>query len=764
MIPRHSIRRFFSWGALASSLILLLLGVVQRTQAHGYILRSIPGDQAQLDRSPTRIQVWASEGLEPRFSTIRLTNERNENIDLTEVGVSPNNSAQLTARIPLTLPEGAYVIRIRAAFATDGHVLNETRVFWVGSRTSFAEVENVTRGAIPLEIVWRALQLPALSLLFGTLLLYAVVLLPGWGNPTYPAGGLAPRIMTQIERIVWLALIVSLAATVIAVAQHTMTLFSSDLPTVLQEGLWGVVLSSTQVGNMLRARLILIVLGGILMWLAHRMATRAPFFVATLYRATLVVALFMLGTMSAASHAAGSTLWAVQGILTDWLHFAANAAWIGGVASLALILPVGLAPLSRTAQPIAMRAVIRRFSALAALGLALTVVTGVFISALQITAPDQIGSSYYGQSLSFKALLILPLVLIGLYHQLIVNPDRAERWAARLNLPARLLTIIGSLRLESGIALLVLGCAAVLSSTPPPVPVLAAASTPALEQTASVRDLRIRLTLTPGAAGDNGYEAHITRANKGVEAGVEAGVEGLAVTLRVVFPSLDRRSRLLTLDDSGRGTYSSAGLELNRAGEWSALVDVIAADGTSARATFAFDVPAEIPEVATRQASLVNWLAALAVLAVLGGWLRPSIMRWLQRVQWRPAYVVLGAATLLVVVIFSVISWQALDETSKQRDLLANPLPAVVNPTKPDDASLQRGTLLFDSSCASCHTEDSLRRTFAPRRLAELRDEQLFTIIVHGKDDIPSVTLSEAERWDVINYLRSAAFERRTLR
>jgi mono/diheme cytochrome c family protein len=277
-----------------------------------------------------------------------------------------------------------------------------------------------------------------------------------------------------------------------------------------------------------------------------------------------------------------------------------------------------------------------------------------------------------------------------------------------------------------------------------------------MEQTVSVRDLRIRLTLTPGAAGDNGYEAYITRANQ--------GIEGLAVTLRVVFPSLDRRSRMLTLDDSGDGIYSSAGLELNRAGEWSALVDVIAPDGTSSRAAFAFDIPAEIPEVATRQATLVNWLAALAVLAVLGGWLRPSVMRWLQRVQWRPAYVLLGAATLIVVVIFSVISWQALDETSKQRDRLANPLPAVINLTRPDDASLQRGIALFAARCASCHTEDSLRRTFAPRRLAELRDEQLFTIIIHGKDGIPPVTLSEAERWDVINYLRSAPFERRTLR
>src|ERR1043165_6039455 len=86
------------------------------SQAHGYILRSIPENQAVLSRSPSRIQVWFTESLEPKFSDITLADQKGNSIPLTEAGVNPNSPSQISARLPANLPNGAYVATVRAAF------------------------------------------------------------------------------------------------------------------------------------------------------------------------------------------------------------------------------------------------------------------------------------------------------------------------------------------------------------------------------------------------------------------------------------------------------------------------------------------------------------------------------------------------------------------------------------------------------------------------------------------------------------------------
>src|SRR5258708_39538762 len=122
--PRHL------W-ILGSTIMVMLVVIAlgqQPSQAHGYIIRTIPANQAVLAHSPTRIQIWFTEALEPKFSTLTLSNEKGEAIPLTDSGVTPTNAGQLSARLPSTLPDGAYVVTIRAAFASDGHVVTDSLV------------------------------------------------------------------------------------------------------------------------------------------------------------------------------------------------------------------------------------------------------------------------------------------------------------------------------------------------------------------------------------------------------------------------------------------------------------------------------------------------------------------------------------------------------------------------------------------------------------------------------------------------------------
>jgi methionine-rich copper-binding protein CopC len=76
------------------------------------------------------VQFWFSEELEPAFSSVTVRNQSGEVI--AEGLVSEDDRTLLSARLPADLPDGAYVSELRIAFASDGHVVVETRVFFVG--------------------------------------------------------------------------------------------------------------------------------------------------------------------------------------------------------------------------------------------------------------------------------------------------------------------------------------------------------------------------------------------------------------------------------------------------------------------------------------------------------------------------------------------------------------------------------------------------------------------------------------------------------
>lgn len=131
--------RLKSKTALISALLIggLLFFGVRIATAHGYIVRSIPQDRASVERSPSRVQIWFSEPLEPRFSNLTVSNQSGQRVDLADQGggVVPGNADQLAVRLPPKLPDGAYIATMRVAFTSDGHVTTDTLVFWVGAQT-----------------------------------------------------------------------------------------------------------------------------------------------------------------------------------------------------------------------------------------------------------------------------------------------------------------------------------------------------------------------------------------------------------------------------------------------------------------------------------------------------------------------------------------------------------------------------------------------------------------------------------------------------
>lgn len=112
---------------LAASFILLL--VPSTVSAHAYLLKSVPAQRAVLYHAPAKIQLWFNERLEPRYSSLTLSNGDGKVMELGKVEVSAVDPKQLTAVLTL-LPAGRYIVKYRV-LSVDGHVVQDQFSFTV---------------------------------------------------------------------------------------------------------------------------------------------------------------------------------------------------------------------------------------------------------------------------------------------------------------------------------------------------------------------------------------------------------------------------------------------------------------------------------------------------------------------------------------------------------------------------------------------------------------------------------------------------------
>ena len=717
-------------------LLTTLLAPAQPASAHGYLVRSIPGDRATLERAPVRVQYWFSEGLEPDFSAITVRDAEGNTV--ATGGVDPDNNTLLSARLPTDLADGAYISDLRIAFASDGHVIVETRVFFVGEQVAGVAGSLSQDVAIPLEVLWRTALLASVTLLFGTFTLYSGVLVLAWGNPRYPAGQLAPRIMARLNALVVAALLLAFAANIAALLQQTMVFFGAPLDRVITQNLWNVVRIGSRFGDVWNARLLLLALAALLFGASLYLRSRQPETVRPFWVANTWVSALILGTVSVGSHAAGSPFWPWAAILADWAHLLAIGFWAGGLAALVFVLPAALGPLAGDARRTALLAVLRRFSPLAVASVVVVIGTGIYSSTTWVRAPGQVASSY-GATLGLKLLLVVALLAVGAVHNAALNPQRYARWSG---LVGRFSGFVTTLRLEVLLVLAVLAAAALLGATPPPRPadVDTQAAAPTVE--GALGDYDVHVALTPGGPGVNSYDVVVTQGG--------APADGLDVHLRFADPARDWRGPWHRAESAGDGLYVATGDDLNRTGVWWLLVAV-----NGVESAYTLDIEADVAALAAFQPTPVNGLALAGVLLALGFAAYPRARRFYGRLDLRPATVTVAFAAVVAtvgIVIAAGIAMQAVDE---QNQTLYNRPPVVINAVLPDAASVARGAALLAARCDGW--ADSAGLTALAQNLPRLRDEELYAALALGWRNLPAcdATLSDSERWDVVNAVRT---------
>lgn len=707
--------------------------------AHGFLVRAVPNDRAVLERSPARVQYWFSESLEPAFSSLTVRTPSGEVI--AEGGSDPDNTALLSATLPPNLPDGAYIADLRLAFASDGHVIAETRVFFVGAEVAGVG-SGVETGVNVIEAVWRALTAIGLIVSFGAAGLYAWVLRPAWGSAAHPAGALPPRVMNRLTLILAVGLGLTIIVQIAALLQQAVTFFGVDFGLVLSQSLWGVVRSSTFFGQVWTARMLVVMLCAVMIAAAFINRRSQPELTRPMWSAAVWGLALALGSLSVVSHAPGSRAAAWAAVINDWAHLLTIALWVGGLIALVAVLPAALRPLDRESARKALLAALRRFSPLAAACLFIVVATGVFSASLWVRPASLVASSY-GLSLLVKVALVAALIGVGALHHAALNPQRFERWAGWVD---RLGGWRHTLRIEAAFGVLALVGAGWLTATPVPVPPDALIAVAPLTAEQTVDGLTVSLSISPGGPGINTYDATVTRGG--------VPVTGARVTIQAASPERDMRAPWSAFEPLDNGGYATVNADIDRDGMWWTLIDVTTPDGETARAAFTFDVTSDATIEAAIPLNPAQAGALVLAIAALIAALRPVWRALHRRLDLSPQ-----AVTLVIVTLIgsgaALLAGYAFIAAENERYLdTVNPPPQIVNPTLPDAGSLGRGAVLFDSACAGW-IPDSSGWEALTARLDRTRDEELFAFTRDGFRGLPPcATLTDAQRWDVVNYAR----------
>ncbi|WP_018633942.1 copper resistance CopC/CopD family protein [Neomegalonema perideroedes] len=435
---------------LFSGLLLLACALAPAAaQAHAMLLATSPADEALLRTPPAHLTLTFNEPVRPL--SLRLIGPEGAALDLTAEA-----SGGLELRIPFPQERSGTQILNWRVVSEDGHPIAGALLFSVGEVTGAASGvrEAVQSGPILRGAIWaaRALMLIGLTLGIGGALFRAFA-------------GLPPEAEAPIRLLIPLGM----AASAAFLGLHGLDALGLDLSALASPAPWAAGWSTSFGPTVALA----ILAGAVALAGARRPAA-----------GWLAAGLLALG-FAASGHAAAAAPQALTRPLVAG-HALALTFWLGALIPLALWM--------KRADG---AAALRRFSRAIPWAVVLLGGTGFGLAAIQLGPNPALWPSPYGSILAAKLALLALVFALAAYNRLaLTKPALAgeAQAAARLG---------RSIRMETGLVLLVLALAAGWRFTPPPRALadLAAAPAPAVTTHFGTGEAMADVTFTPGGPG-----------------------------------------------------------------------------------------------------------------------------------------------------------------------------------------------------------------------------------------------------------------------
>lgn len=455
--------------------------------AHALPVRSEPGQGAILRKAPSQVHIWFDDVLVPANSHMSVLDPHGHEVDRRDSRVSRSNPREISVTLA-KLPAGTYTVLWVAQSADDGHITEGSFVFSVtlpdgtvpplpeGASSAGGGASPGTsfmlNGPIVLQALATWLALLGMTFWVGGLIWETWVLTPGASDD--PDLALASWVASRrFHRLVPYALGTVLLADVALVLGQAAGLTgqwsSAFAPSSLQSILFG---SHFGLFWWMREAVVLAALS--LWWLSARRgwlprrerrretasvpdggeAQSVPDWrrgvvqvvrgiphlpaqlllgwrrstwigrVEVLLGAALLVAFAFTGHATAVP----SSEWGFS-LSVDLLHLVGNAAWVGGLLYIGVVLVPELSKLGTRSRARVLARGLPAFSVLAVTSAVVLTATGPLNATVHMTSFQQFLTTPYGWTLAVKIECFLLMVAISAYHAFFLRPRLVQALA-----------------------------------------------------------------------------------------------------------------------------------------------------------------------------------------------------------------------------------------------------------------------------------------------------------------------------------------------
>ena len=504
---------------------------------------------------PSSISILFSERPDPKVSYIHVTNSEGNQIDNDDFKITGENDRRGTISVDNDLiKEGVYSVSWSTLSLDDGHVSKGAYVVGVGfngSLPSNTNIKNVTNMNSVYSPIISAVKAPIiigqvyiLGFIFSQIMIWKDICRQGIGNII---DSLLIRRFTN--PIMILSIVMAAAATLIPLIQSA-------------------VISESQSEYLKTVALLYFETTNGIVWIIRVACCAIVAFAAYYYRRVitnrynsatsriqptillyvlLIAVLVFVGTNSVTSHSASLENYSQLGILADFVHSILVSIWIGGLLYVFYVLFPNVITISKNiagkvqkniAQPKSILLLtLSRFSVISTTCLGLIGVTGLSLAWLHIYNMEELLLSDYGRTLIVKLCIVLPVIILGAYHQFWIS--RTIRFldfkrlddneSSLTNFSKKFASVKKTIMVECLLAVIVLCAASVLTMTSPPTAIQnngitqsnLSSNMPSVMQNELVRTLEaqgvpITFVISPFVTGFNNFTVNILGSNESV--------------------------------------------------------------------------------------------------------------------------------------------------------------------------------------------------------------------------------------------------------
>jgi copper transport protein len=705
-------------------IVLLYSGWTARpVLAHAVLLQSSPRANDVLEQPPVQVELFFSESLEPKLSSITVIDSNNRVVDAGDARVDPGDPKRMTVTLH-SLGDGVYTVTWKALSTIDGHQTVGTFPFAVGSANASAvqAIQQSTIARLPFTaLLSKFILLASLAILVGHRLFITLV----WESALRLNQVTKPEIWSTLYRAGLIGVLTSIGIGILSQGGQASGLELS-LPWDPQ---MGRVLMETRLGVIWLLRFVLVMFA---VWLSGESTSVIKNWLG------FIVSLILLFTVTLTSHAATETR-PLLPMLGDWLHLLGMTFWFGGL----IYLFTGIRRLQELDSPLRTQATSRltsHFSVNAIIFVALIGLTGFYSAYLRVGSWSASLTSLYGHVLLVKQAFVAGLLIIAAINFLVISPRLKN---GGMGIATRFGNI---LVLEITLAVLLLASVSFLTYIPPAKVVSTGSE---LSDKTQVDDLRINISITPGRVGQNTFVLKLNAADG------QPIISAKDVLLRFTPAQVNFPPSELQLVGQGDGTFSAKGTYLSFPGRWQVQAVVRRANEFDAYANFDFT----LHSLESGEQALVLSRQTGILLLLIGG--ACSLLAASARTKLK---VSMGVG-IPVALLMLVAGYYFLTRLVSVEQTQINPIP-------PNSESIAAGQNLYSTYCAPCHGISGLGDgpvgvTLNPRP-ADLRqhaipglhtDAQLFEWITNGfpGSQMPpfKTTLSDSDRWNLVNFIRT---------